>query len=304
MDLPDSGENRFVRPLRLCQMSKIPLTKRPKKAVLNTINASQKKRFAHEYIFDFNERSAAERIGLPPVYGTALILESEVQRYIRAAQQHRSSMTQIYADDILRRIWTLATADAREIQEVWNCNCRYCNGLDHRYQYTDNELRDAERRHLADMLKVKDEAQRVPFDDEGGGGFDRYARPCVGPETAGRMCIEPTSDHDCPECRGRGVPQLIVHDTRDYSPQAAMLYNGVEVDPKSGKMRILMRDRNWALDKAALHVLGQPVARHAIAVLDPLKMSDEQLEAAIAGINRLLPAPELEQKTIEGQTDE
>ena len=63
-------------------------------------------------------------------------------------------------------------------------------------------------------------------------------------------------------------------------PAAAKLYNGVKVG-KDGAVELLLRDRNWAMDRVMDH-LGMKVQRHQHQIVPPAQMTDEQLDAALA----------------------
>ena len=231
--------------------------------------------------------------------------------------RNRATRAEVHADEVLRRWWLLATADARELASIWRVACRYCWGTDHQRQYRDHELRHAEQLHLLEQLKKSKIEDRVEFDDQGGGGYtgnrdpcrsqtyvDRYKRLATQqgyPESVG---MEATSDHDCPACDGHGEVLVMYADSRYLSPAAALLYNGVEIG-KDGSLKVVMRDRDAAMGMVAKH-LGMIVNRQAITVFQPEKMSDEQLDQALRSFDRLLgpPADDNNNTTIDGESEE
>jgi hypothetical protein len=244
-------------------------------------------RFVEEYNIDLDPEAAAFRAGIPnpAKRGPALLKKEHIQIAISSAQKRRAGRTQIYADEVLRRWWLMATTDVREFQSVHRVNCRYCWGIDHRFQFRDHELAEAQAEHRFGMMRLP-EHQRVPFDDRGGGGFDGEREPCRGPLWAERHGGEATSDHNCPACDGSGEPSIILKDTRDFSPGAAMLYDGVKVS-KDGTLEIKLRSRDDALNKIAQH-LGLVVQKRVVTTLDPTQLTDEQLDQVLQQFSHLL----------------
>lgn len=123
----------------------------------------QQKRFVAEYLIDQNATAAAERAGYSDAsYGRQLLTLPHVAQAI--AQQQRDSLvrTLVSADEVLEKMWQLATFDANEISQYRRGCCRYCWGFGHHYQWRDViefEEREAEakakkgknRTMLADM---------------------------------------------------------------------------------------------------------------------------------------------------------
>lgn len=218
--------------------------------------------FVEQYVLDLDVVEAGRRAGFTPNEAEYVIKTKAVLAAIQFVKSTRAARTGIYADHVLRRWWQVASADARELIEMRRVNCRYCWGIDFAYQFTLNEHREAVRAHKAAMDQTPLKLRR-DFDERGGIGFNRYADP----------------NPDCPECMGAGVECVYVHDSRNYSPAAAALYQGVEISDK-GKMRVLMRDQAEAEKMAAQH-LGMFVNRNVNLNLDPMQMTDDQLAAAI-----------------------
>lgn len=234
------------------------------------------RRFAEEYFIDMDPEAAAERSGLTRGAGARLLSKKHIQEYLANEAGKRASRTQIHADEIQRRWWLLATADARELVQLRRVCCRYCYGIDNRYQYTQEELRQAVAQHKEKQIrKGTHEKDWVPFDDQGGDGYNRTADPNV----------------ECPECRGEGVPTVWLEDSRNYSQAAAYLFDGVEVG-KDGSIKIRMRDRGHAMDRAAQQI-GMLVQRRAVLTLDPTKLTDDQLEMVLKQFENLAqPVPD------------
>ena len=125
------------------------------------------------------------------------------------------------------------------------------------------------RAHRKEMLKLP-EPNRVPFDEEGGNGFNRWREP----------------NPECPECGGHGESAVWIADSRNYSPGAAALFDGVKVS-RDGSIELKLRNRDQALDRVAQH-LGMFVPRQVITTLDPTLLSDEQLQAALDQFEHML----------------
>jgi hypothetical protein len=256
--------------------SKLPPTARLPAAIKRdklrqaNLTRSTRERFVEEYLLDLDPQQAASRVGLDPALGKRLLGNPGVQRDITNAKRSRATRAEIYADEVLRRWWLLATADARDLIELRRVACRHCHGIDHRYQYTPDELRRAEQEHLVRQLTLP-ERHRREFDEQGGDGY--------------KGTVPPSST--CPECFGEGVPSVYIHDTRTLSPRAAALYDGVKLH-KDGTLELNLRSRDAALNKVADH-LGMITQKHAHVVFDPTKLTDEQLSDALASFRNLLP---------------
>jgi phage terminase small subunit len=264
-----------------------------KKMVLRAPLTPEHIRFVREYIFDLDPVASALRAGIrdAETAGPALLKRSTIQSAIQTLTQNRSTRTEIYADEVLRRWWLLYTADARELIQVHWVNCRFCWGVNHRYQFRDHELMELELRFNEVNDKLPREKQKA-FNDQGGGGFDGDKEPCRGPLAIERMIAaglsnvpESNSNHNCPGCDGRGEKSIWINDSRHYSPGAALLYEGVKVS-KDGSIELKFRDRQHAGDMIAQH-LGMLVTRTVNLDLDPTKLSDDQLDAVLRQFNHL-----------------
>lgn len=207
--------------------------------------------------------SAAGRVGLDPFQGYELLRKRTVVAAIQVESANRSNRTQIFGDEILQRWWMIARADPREVVEVQRRCCRHCHGIDHEHQMTDVEHRHAMRDHELKMQKLRDD-DRYPFDDRGGPGFDRTRDP----------------NPACTECRGDGVEHVHIHDSRDYSPGAALLYQGIEVGG-DGSIKVKMRDQNAALDRVAHHLGLRAPRSPRQGIMDPAQLSIEEIDELI-----------------------
>lgn len=214
-------------------------------------------RFANEYIVDLNGTRAYMRArgvekmpDTTAAAGASILLNTkhvriEVQRLL----DERALVTGITADRVLIRLWEMATADVRELIEHRVGSCRHCWGLYNQYQYTDAEFSQKSDLHIreqADKARKDKEHKAEPFPEKGGPGFDPNRPP----------------NPECPECWGRGKGMPVINDTRQLSPGAAALYEGIKVTKDGMSVQVADRVR-----------LMELVGRHLGMWNDKLKLS-------------------------------
>ena len=248
----------------------------------------RQQRFVEEYLVDLNATQAAIRAGYSAKTATSqgerLLRNVEVSAAIQAAQKARSERTKVTVDQVLLRLWSIATADANELIEFRRTCCRNCHGAKHGYQRTAGEMvRDRKIYETTKAKRKPDEPILAPFDELGGLGYDATRPP----------------HPKCPECFGEGIGTAFPKDTRSLSAQARCLYAGVKVT-KEG-LEVKMHDQHSALVDVAKHLgmfvdrhehtgpNGQPIEHeHRISVTERI----EQLAAAFAAAaRRSLPGP-------------
>jgi phage terminase small subunit len=245
------------------------------------LTAKQKK-FVAEYLIDLNATQAAVRAGYSAKnadkIGPELLGKTRVAEAIQAAMQKREQRTEITQDMVLQRWWAIATADPNEIIHLRRLCCRHCFGIDHSYQWRDEE--EYEAAVQAEIVAAAAEGREpVQLSDAGGYGFDKLLRP----------------HPKCPTCRGEGRVDLYMADTRDLSGAAKLLYAGLK-QTQAG-IEIKMQDQGKALENVARH-LGMFVDKQEIKHsgqlaldVDVERMSDDELlsgiEAAVQAINDL-----------------
>ena len=193
--------------------------------------------FAREYLANNrNATKAAEAMGMSSKNRNALNLRAheelhqpQVQMLIQEETARRLERLKVTGDDIARYWLNLALADARELSPIVRACCRYCYGVEHMYQYTLPELRSARTAHLAAQLKLP-KAQRVPFDEQGGDGYDQTKEP----------------NKDCPQCHGTGITVSRPINLDKLSEGAAMLFDGIR-QHRDGSIEVKVRDRSRAM---------------------------------------------------------
>ena len=188
--------------------------------------------FAIEYIIDFNGQEAAARAGYSSKRAAQqayrLLQDDRVLAAITDAIAERKKRLFITQDQVVTMWWAIANADPNELTQLRRFNCRYCWGDDHEYQWTPKQYERA-------CLDAQKDDQPEPY-NLGGSFYDRKRPP----------------HPDCPECSGDGTEDVYFADTTKLSPQAKLLYQGVE-QTKFG-VKINMADQMKALDNVARHL--------------------------------------------------
>ncbi|WP_221622714.1 terminase small subunit [Burkholderia stagnalis] len=212
-------------------------------------------RFVDEYLVDLNGTAAARRAGYSErtanEQAARLLAKVSVQHAVAERIKARTARTEIDQDRIVRELWHVLTADANGLVEYRRTCCRYCYGLDHRYQFTAGEMEIARREHAAFVLKAQQDETELPaelliFNARGGIGFDPRKPPVDG----------------CPECFGEGEGEVFVKDTRDLSPELRSLYAGVK-RTKDG-LEVKMHDKK---------AMGELLMRHLGMLNDKLELT-------------------------------
>lgn len=140
---------------------------------------------------------------------------------------------------VVRKLWDVVNADPNELVEMRRDCCRYCYGVDNKYQYTVGEWDDIMEQYHDRLEDAEAERRRLPREPspKGGVGFNRQYPP-VG---------------DCPECNGEGVERVLFKDSRNLSPAAKELYAGAKVTRNGIEILTHQRDKN-------LEMLGRYLA--------------------------------------------
>lgn len=184
--------------------------------------------FAAEYLVDLDGKAAYLRV-CPHVAPESartkayeLLTRDTVQAHIKRLNGERLKRTGINADETLKRLHAHAFGDRTAISAVHVGCCRYCWGIDGRYQYSDGEYKDAqsESDEKNAMLLAADKPP-IEFDGKGGPGFRASRDP----------------NPECAICSGDGESKPVIKDTRKMDASALSLFqgakqgkNGTEVD--------------------------------------------------------------------------
>lgn len=199
----------------------------------------KQKRFCEEYLIDLNATQAAIRAGYSEKTANRIASENltkpDIQKALQKASESRSKRTEITQDMVLRRWWDISEADPNEIIQVRRTCCRNCYGVDYKYQWRD---REEYARVVNGILAAHKDGDKEPVlpSDEGGYGFDRLKDP----------------NPDCPYCRGEGMAEVHLADTRRLKGRAKRLYAGVKQTATG--IEIKFRDQDKALENVAKHL--------------------------------------------------
>ncbi|WP_313439392.1 terminase small subunit [Atlantibacter hermannii] len=189
--------------------------------------SDQQAKFA-EYVVNGESRTEAYRrsgyTGEGAVAWAAasrLLRNVKVSRYVHHLRNERQRRYAAELDDVIGQLTAIINADPNEIAQYRRVNCRYCWGVEHKYQWRDiAEQLSAERKAEADGAH--------PPDTSGGIGFVDNGDP----------------NPECPRCNGEGVGEPFFADTRDLEGDARYLLQGVKLG-KFG-IEILTADKDAA----------------------------------------------------------
>ena len=232
--------------------------------------------FVLSYLETCNATTSAEiaQYANPKSQGSRLLTNVSVQAALQEGRDEIEASLMIKAEDVARIWCAIATCDVNELIQNVHCACRHCYGIGYGYQWkTPREFRDAFTAACYDLYADPDlrdvalsggiEDQRLP-DDAGGYGYNLNHKPLP----------------DCPECSGFGVEVVRMADTRNLSPAARMLYDGVEVTQNGKKIKIASREA--ALERLAKH-LGMFANKVEVETTNPLTRLVQRLaESAMA----------------------
>lgn len=154
---------------------------------------------------------------------------------IRDRQGARAQRTEITAEQVLQHWHDIATADPNELMQLRRRACRYCHGIDHRFQWRDRD-EHAEACLVEDKAAAKAERSPEYPSNEGGYGYDPH--------------LDPTPA--CPKCDGEGLADVHIADTRKLKGKARLLYAGIK-QTRDG-VEIKTRDQDKALELVARHL--------------------------------------------------
>jgi phage terminase small subunit len=206
-------------------------------------------RFITEYLIDLNATQAYVR-AYPGAKETSASVQSGrllrnpwIAAKVALLKSERVERLQLDGDTVVKEIYAIGMADARELVEYRFTCCRHCYGKGFKLHRTQGERdRDFEKHEdkqdekaFRALLKGA-EYNRVVFDEKGGTGFNAQKPPAA----------------DCTECSGAGVGRVILKDTTSFGVRAAALYAGVK-EGKDG-LEVKMHSKLDALEKIMKHM--------------------------------------------------
>lgn len=204
----------------------------------------QEELFCREYSTHQNATRAALSAGYgstrrsAEVKGCKLWARPEIKARVHELLSARADRLGVDADTILRLWSTLAGYDANEMVEYRRVCCPHCWSADHSHQMTPAEYYREKHAYDKQVLSLilsnpKLQGQLPEFPPYEGEWYDITKPP----------------NPDCPNCRGEGVGEVFIHDTRKLSAAARRAYLGVTIG-KDG-LNILMASKEKAVENLA-----------------------------------------------------
>lgn len=231
-------------------MEDIPLGSLP-------LEDDRRERLAQEYLKCLNIAKSGELAGYADKSTSwRAWSHPDVQERINFLKAERAKELHIEQVDVLSRLWSVATADPRELVKHKVVNCRFCWGVDHQYQWRDEEeFETAIQQAIAEEKAIQQdmpEYQATYPTDDGGYGFRRTKPP----------------HPECIKCDGEGKGYIHIEDTSTLSESARLLYAGAK-QTKEG-VEIKMHDQMTALKLVGQHIgMFKDKIEHDVS--DPLK---------------------------------
>ena len=215
-------------------MEDIPLGSLP-------LEDDRRERLAQEYLKCLNIAKSGELAGYADKSTSwRAWSHPEVQERINFLKAERAKELHIEQVDVLSRLWSVATADPRELVKHKVVNCRFCWGVDHHYQWVEEEeFESAIQQAIAEEKAIQQdmpEYQATHPTDDGGYGFRRTKPP----------------HPECIKCDGEGKGYIHNEDTSTLSESARLLYAGAK-QTKEG-VEIKMHDQMAALKLVGQHI--------------------------------------------------
>lgn len=122
-----------------------------------------------------------------------------------------------------------------ELMRLVRQSCRYCHGVDHKYQWLDfaeylETLAKVEEQN--ELRRAQNKKDLPAPSDEGGYDFDPHREPSI----------------TCPKCEGHGIEKTVFADTTRLSGPAAAILKGIKVG-QNGQIEYLLHDIDKAKDR-------------------------------------------------------
>lgn len=200
---------------------------------------AMQKLFVAEYLKDFNGTQAAKRAGYSSKISAEMASQNlrvpAISRAIQEAIRIRCLEVGLKPDDVVKLWIETLMLDANEFISYHRFCCPFCWGKDHQRQYTPEGL---------EIVRAQHDKQRLAMLRKGVdiGEFPEY--------TLGWWDRSKPANPDCPNCHGQGRGEVVIHDTRNLSPQARMLYGGLKLS-KGAVESVLLPDKMKALENLA-----------------------------------------------------
>jgi phage terminase small subunit len=247
----------------------------------------QRRNFVDEYMLDLNAWQAAIRAGYVGGSSYDLLRQPAIIDAINERRAGLDGERNIQgAKYVVNKLWEIESADPRELTAIWKTPCRYCYGVNSKYQFTKVEMDRRIQAHQYGKDNQPFEALWPRGGIEHAAWIAGKSNMALDPQGGDGYTTKKEPNPDCVECGGDGLTIQHVADTRKLSPGARALYRGVKAT-KDG-FEILMADQAQARDQLAKHY-GVATERKRLLVrkLDPDELSDEELAQSIAELETL-----------------
>lgn len=208
----------------------------------------------------------------PTSGASALMMNPRIAETIESYRQQAAAAAGLTVSRILEELYAVALGDPRSVMHVRVSCCRYCYGIDGKYQWERGEYEEAVEAAL------ESEKGRMPA-LKGGLGYDAKLEPNAA----------------CRRCGGRGDVQVFVTDMRKLTPAQARMIESVE-QTKDG-VRVKLKDSGRYLELLMKYMGmmterkelsgpgGGPIPLQAVSAKE---LSDDQLAALALGAGVVL----------------
>lgn len=195
-------------------------------------------RFVQEYCKDFIATSAYIRAGYSEngaaQSASKLLTNPEIQAAIEDEKRNIAALAGLSRGYLVRELTSVVNSDRPRC-------CRYCYGIEHKYQWT-------EREYARELSKALEAGQTVP-DFSGGFGYLKNRAPF----------------EECPACEGEGILKPTLE-----APKKADKIKAIDLLSKLGGLIVERKELSGPG--------GGPLAMATLAVTNPQELSTEELE--------------------------
>lgn len=199
-------------------------------------------RFVDDVVRGMTPNDAARAQGVTLERGKRWMADERITHAITLRREEAAKAAGVDALWVLQQWVEISTADPGRLVQLRRLCCRYCYGVGHQYQWTAREYAEAAAKAMAEA--------KLPPVASGGVEFDFTRDP----------------NEACPECRGEGVEDVHLTDTRFLTGAERTLLAGVK-QTRNG-VEVSFRDQDAALSKIADY-LGMIVKRGDVNVRTP-----------------------------------
>lgn len=176
--------------------------------------SDEKERFAQVYSTGKSQAEAAKAAGVTVRRASNFARSFDVRARIEELIGDRAKRLEVEGDDLVQLWIKMLGVDMNEFTSVERNCCYHCWGKDFGRQHTPSSLEREEKEWTENRIrmvknKMPDPGPFPPYEDE---WYDPRKPP----------------NPECPNCRGEGVQVVTARDTRELSPEARAMFQGVE----------------------------------------------------------------------------